>query len=488
MPLLKDILQNVQATQVLGDTKVEISSLCIDSRKVVAGAAFFAIKGTLVDGHEYIAKAIALGASAIVCETLPDQKNGDVVYIQVKNSSIAVGEMAAAFYQYPSQEMQVVGVTGTNGKTTVTTLLFQLFTKLGFKCGLISTVQNFIGDVAEQATHTTPDAISIQLLLAKMRDAGCSHVFMEVSSHAIDQNRIRGIEFTGGVFTNITHDHLDYHKTFDEYIRVKKRFFDELPTTAFALTNADDKRGLVMLQNTKALVNTYSLRVPANIKGIVLENNLSGLIMMIDGHEAHLRMIGTFNAYNLLAVYGVAKLLGQDEVEVLATLSVLHGAPGRFETFVSPNDRVLGIVDYAHTPDALLNVLATIQQLRINDEQIITVVGCGGDRDKTKRALMAQVACDKSDKTILTSDNPRSENPEKILNEMEEGLSFAQKRKILRISDRKEAIKTACALAQPGDILLVAGKGHETYQEINGVKHHFDDREVLAEAFKLLNK
>jgi UDP-N-acetylmuramoyl-L-alanyl-D-glutamate--2,6-diaminopimelate ligase len=488
MPLLKDILQNIQVAQTLGNTKIEINSLCIDSRKVVAGSVFFAIKGTLVDGHDYIAKAVSLGASAVVCEILPEVKDEHVVYLKVKSSSIAVGEMATAFYDYPSQEMQVVGVTGTNGKTTVTTLLFQLFSRLGFKCGLISTVQNFIGDSVEQATHTTPDAISIQSLLARMRDSGCSHVFMEVSSHAIDQSRIRGIEFAGGVFTNITHDHLDYHKTFDEYIRVKKRFFDELPATAFALTNADDKRGVVMLQNTKALVNTYSLRVPANIKGIVLENNLSGLIMVIDGHEAHLRMIGTFNAYNLLAVYGVAKLLGQDAIEVLAALSVLHGAPGRFETFISPKDRILGIVDYAHTPDALLNVLATIQQLRTNGEQIITVIGCGGDRDKTKRALMAQVACDKSDKTILTSDNPRSENPEEILNEMEEGLSFAQKRKILRISDRKEAIKTACALANAGDILLVAGKGHETYQEINGVRHHFDDREVLADAFKLLNK
>lgn len=488
MPLLKDILINVKTTEVLGTTQLEVSGICIDSRKAVPGSVFVAMKGTLVDGHQYISTAVAQGASVIVCETLPNDKADGVTYVKVKDSAIAAGEMAAAFYDFPSKEMIVIGVTGTNGKTTVTTLLYQLFTKLGYKCGLISTVQNFIGSVVETATHTTPDSISIQSLFARMRDAGCSHVFMEVSSHAIHQHRIQGIEFDGAVFTNITHDHLDYHKTFDEYIRVKKQLFDQLPATAFALTNIDDKRGAVMLQNTKAEQHTYSLRVPASIKGKVLENNLTGLVMVIDGHEAHLRMIGTFNAYNLLAVYGVAKFLEQDAIEVLAALSTLHGAPGRFETVASPVEKILGIVDYAHTPDALLNVLATIQQLRANDEQIITVVGCGGDRDRTKRPLMAQVAVDKSSKTILTSDNPRSEDPEEILNEMETELTFAQKRKVLRISDRKEAIKTACALANPGDIVLIAGKGHETYQEIKGVRHHFDDREVLMEAFKILNK
>ncbi len=488
MPLLKDILINVTTTEVLGTTQLEVSGICIDSRKAAPGSVFVAMKGTLVDGHQYISIAVAQGASVIVCETLPNDKADGVTYVKVKDSAIAAGEMAAAFYDYPAKEMVVIGVTGTNGKTTVTTLLYQLFTKLGYKCGLISTVQNFIGSVVETATHTTPDSISIQSLFARMRDAGCSHVFMEVSSHSIHQHRIQGIEFDGAVFTNITHDHLDYHKTFDEYIRVKKQLFDQLPATAFALTNIDDKRGAVMLQNTKAEQHTYSLRVPASIKGKVLENNLTGLVMVIDGHEAHLRMIGTFNAYNLLAVYGVAKFLEQDAIEVLAALSTLHGAPGRFETVASPVEKILGIVDYAHTPDALLNVLATIQQLRANDEQIITVVGCGGDRDRTKRPLMAQVAVDKSSKTILTSDNPRSENPEEILNEMETELTFAQKRKVLRISDRKEAIKTACALANPGDIVLVAGKGHETYQEIKGVRHHFDDREVLMEAFKILNK
>lgn len=488
MPLLKDILINVKTTEVLGTTQLEVSGICIDSRKALPGSVFVAMKGTLVDGHQYISTAVAQGASVVVCETLPKEKAESITYVKVKDSAIAAGEMAAAFYEYPSKEMVVIGVTGTNGKTTVTTLLYQLFTKLGYKCGLISTVQNFIGSVVETATHTTPDSISIQSLFARMRDAGCSHVFMEVSSHAIHQHRIQGIEFDGAVFTNITHDHLDYHKTFDEYIRVKKQLFDQLPATAFALTNIDDKRGAVMLQNTKAEQHTYSLRVPASIKGKVLENNLTGLVMVIDGLESHLRMIGTFNAYNLLAVYGVAKFLDQDPIEVLAALSTLHGAPGRFETVASPVEKILGIVDYAHTPDALLNVLATIQQLRANDEQIITVVGCGGDRDKAKRPLMAKVAVDKSCKTILTSDNPRSEDPEEILNEMEAELTFAQKRKVLRISDRKEAIKTACALANPGDIVLVAGKGHETYQEIKGVRHHFDDREVLMEAFKILNK
>jgi len=488
MKLLKDILTQVATVSVTGDTSMEVNSLCIDSRAAAPGAMFFAIKGTQTDGHAYIDKAVDLGASVIVCEQLPAVMKEGVTYVRVANSNSAAGDMAAAFYDHPSRDMKVVGVTGTNGKTTTVTLLYQLFTALGYSCGLISTVQNFIGTQTENATHTTPDAISIQSLLGRMRDAGCSHVFMEVSSHAIDQQRIRGIHFTGAVFSNITHDHLDYHKTFDEYIRVKKRFFDELPATAFALTNLDDKRGMVMLQNTRAQQNTYSLRVPANIKGRVLENNLSGLVMIVDGHEAHFRMIGIFNAYNLLAVYGVARLLGQDPMEILARLSDLNGAPGRFETFISPVERILGIVDYAHTPDALLNVLATIEQLRNNGEQIITVVGCGGDRDHAKRPVMAQVACEKSDRVILTSDNPRSENPEDILNQMEEGLSFSQKRKVLRISDRREAIKTACALAPAGAVLLIAGKGHETYQEIAGVRHHFDDREELVEAFKLLNK
>lgn len=488
MAILKNILENVATTTILGNTNTEVAAICIDSRNVKANCIFVALNGTLVDGHIYIANAIAQGANTIVCQTLPEIITPSINYVQVADPSIALGQMAAAFYNYPSKELIVIGVTGTNGKTTVATLLYQLFSALGYKCGLISTVQNQIGNITEKATHTTPDAVSIQALFAKMKDEGCSHVFMEVSSHAIHQNRIEGIEFDGAVFTNITHDHLDYHKTFDEYIKVKKKLFDKLSAKAFALSNLDDKRGIVMMQNTKASQHTYSLRVPANIKGKVLENNLSGLVMVVDGHEAHLRMIGTFNAYNLLAVYGVAKLLDQDPMETLAQLSLLHGASGRFESLCSIKEKVLGIVDYAHTPDALLNVLTTIQQLRNNEEQIITVVGCGGDRDRAKRPLMAIVAADKSNKVILTSDNPRSEDPENILNEMESELTFAQKRKVLRISDRREAIKTACALANPGDIILVAGKGHENYQEVNGTRIHFDDKEELISAFTILNK
>ena len=488
MRILRDILINVKAITVIGDMATTVRDLCIDSRKVETGSVFIAVRGTLSDGHAFIDKAITLGASVIVCESLPREIKEGTVYIQVADSAASVGLIADAFYDFPSRQLKIVGITGTNGKTTTATLLYKLFEALGHKSGLISTVQNHIHDKAVTATHTTPDAISIQSLLREMSDAGCQYVFMEVSSHAIHQHRIAGIRFVGGVFTNITHDHLDYHKTFDEYIRVKKLFFDELPSDAFALTNADDKRGMVMLQNTKADKHTYSLRVPASIKGKVLENNLTGLIMSIDGLEAHFRLIGTFNAYNLLAVYGAAKLLGQDKMDVLAILSGLQGAVGRFETYMSPKEKILGIVDYAHTPDALINVLATINQLRKDGQQLITVVGCGGDRDKTKRPIMAQVACEHSDKAILTSDNPRTEDPEQILNEMEEGLTSPQKRKSLRITSRREAIKVACSLAQAGDIVLVAGKGHETYQEINGVRNHFDDREVLTEAFETLKR
>lgn len=488
MHILRDILINVTPLSIAGDMSVVVSNLQIDSRKVADGSAFIAVPGTLSDGHLFIDKAIASGAKVIVCETMPDVVKEGVTYVQVKDSAAATGLMADAFYDFPSGALKVVGVTGTNGKTTTATLLYQLFEKLGYKCGLLSTVQNQVHDKVENATHTTPDAISIQALLRKMVDAGCVYAFMEVSSHAIHQQRIAGIRFAGGIFTNITHDHLDYHKTFDEYIRVKKSFFDGLPADAFALTNADDKRGLVMLQNTKAEKSTYSLKAPTTIKGKVLENNLTGLVMVIDGHEAHFRMIGTFNAYNLLAVYGAAKLLGEDGLGVLAVLSGLHGAAGRFETYMSPKEKILGIVDYAHSPDALINVLATINQLRTAGQQLFTVIGCGGDRDKTKRPIMAQVACEHSDKAILTSDNPRSEDPEIILNEMEAGLTAPQKRKSLRITDRKEAIKVAVTLAQPGDVVLVAGKGHETYQEIKGVKHHFDDREILTEAFNTLGK
>ncbi len=488
MITLQDLLMPIKPIKIVGNTAIGIKNLCIDSRKVGNASVFIAIKGTLSNGHDYIEKAILSGAVAIVCENIPAEIDVNVVCVVVDNAANAAGLMASAFYGYPSQQMKVVGITGTNGKTTTATLLYNLFKGLGYKCGLISTVKNIIEDEEEESTHTTPDAISIQLLLKRMADKGCTHVFMEVSSHAIHQERIAGIVFAGGVFTNITHDHLDYHKTFDEYIRVKKLFFDNLPSTAFALTNADEKRGLVMLQNTKAAKNTYSLKMPATVKGKVLENNLSGLVLNVDGIEAHFRMIGTFNAYNLLAVYGTGILLGEDKIQVLAILSGLIGAAGRFETYLSPKDKILGIIDYAHTPDALLNVIATINQLRTNGQQLITIIGCGGDRDRSKRPIMAEAACRHSDKTILTSDNPRSEDAEEILNEMEKGLNAGQKERMLRITDRRAAIRTAVMLARPEDILLVAGKGHETYQEIKGIKHHFDDKEELLESFKTLNR
>ena len=488
MKSLQDILKDVHPIELSGHADASVAGLCIDSRKAAPGMAFIAIAGTLVDGHAYIDSAVSSGCSVVVCERLPHQLSANVTYAVVKNSALAAGKMASAFYDHPSAKLRVVGATGTNGKTTVATLLFKLFRRLGYSCGLISTVQNQIDDELIPATHTTPDAVSIQSLLARMYDAGCTHVFMEVSSHAIHQERIAGLAFAGGIFTNITHDHLDYHKTFEEYIRVKKKFFDDLPTAAFALSNMDHKRGMVMLQNTAAHRNTYSLKAPANFKGKVLENGLSGLLMLIDHQEAWFRMIGTFNAYNLLAVYGAAVLLGEDKTEVLSVLTDLHGAPGRFETVFSARERVLGIVDYAHTPDALINVLATINQLRTQGQQLYTVVGCGGDRDHAKRPVMAEVVCEHSDKAIFTSDNPRSEDPETILDEMEAHLNTAQRRKMLRITDRREAIKTACALAGPEDIILVAGKGHEKYQEIKGVRHPFDDMQVLTQSFELLNK
>ena len=487
MRTLNSILKNIFPLQIKGSTAIAVGSLCVDSRKVANGAVFIAVPGTLSDGHLFIETAVNNGAVAIICEVMPATLSATVTYIQVKDSAAAVGLVADLFYDSPSSSLTVIGITGTNGKTTTATLLYQLFEKLGYKCGLLSTIQNHIHDKVLAATHTTPDAIAIQSLLREMADAGCTYVFMEVSSHAIHQRRIAGIRFAGGVFTNITHDHLDYHKTFDEYIRVKKAFFDELPATAFALTNADDKRGMVMLQNTAAEKHAYSLRAPVTVKGKVLENNLTGLMMVVDGVEAHFRMIGTFNAYNLLAVYGVAMLMAEDKMKVLSVLSGLHGAQGRFETYLSPVEKILGIVDYAHTPDALINVLATINQLRTGGQRLITVIGCGGDRDKTKRPIMAEVACEHSDKAILTSDNPRSEEPEAILNDMEAGLKAAHKRKCLRVTDRREAIKVACSLAQHGDIILVAGKGHERYQEIKGVKHHFDDREILTDTFNALN-
>lgn len=485
---LKNILNQIETRQIIGDVEILIKGLAIDSRLVQNDWLFIATRGTLSDAHLFIDKAIELGATAIICENLPPVINEKIIYVQVQNTTSIVGDLASNFYGQPSRTLKIVGVTGTNGKTTVATLLFQTFQKLGYRCGLISTVQNQIGEEIIPSTHTTPDPISLQALLARMKDADCIYVFMEVSSHAIHQNRIGGIQFTGSIFTNITHDHLDYHKTFDEYIKVKKKFFDELSTTAFSLTNIDDKRGAVMLQNTKANKQTYSIKAPANFKGKILEINLTGLVLDINGIEAHFRLVGSFNAYNILAVYGAAVLLGQDKLTTLAVLSNLAGAKGRFETIVSQKTKNIGIVDYAHTPDALLNVIATINQFKPEGTRLITVIGCGGDRDKTKRPVMAEISTEHSELTILTSDNPRTEDPNQILSEMEAGVSLTKKHKVFRVQDRKEAIKMACALSSGNDIILVAGKGHENYQEINGIKYPFDDKTTLIDCLELLEK
>jgi UDP-N-acetylmuramoyl-L-alanyl-D-glutamate--2,6-diaminopimelate ligase len=486
--LLQDVLYKVAIRAVAGSTGIEVNDIQIDSRKIKPGAAFVAVRGAAADGHQFIEKAIGSGALAVVCEKMPAERNENVVYLEVEDSAVAAAYMANNFFGRPSEKIKLVGVTGTNGKTTIATLLYKLFTRLGYTCGLLSTVENRIGEKIVPATHTTPDAISLNQLLSQMVGEGCTHVFMETSSHAIHQHRITGLQYAGGIFSNITHDHLDYHKTFDEYIRVKKAFFDSLPSLAFAISNADDKRGTVMLQNTNAKKYYYSLRTVAEFKGKILDNSLSGLMMTVNEVEVHFRLIGEFNAYNLLAVYGAAICLGEDKQEVLTALSVLTGAEGRFDYIVSAKERVIAIVDYAHTPDALLNVLATIKKLKKGFEQVITVVGCGGDRDKTKRPLMAEAACEYSDKVIFTSDNPRSEDPAQIIKDMEEGLSAAAKRKYIAIADRKEAIKTAISLAKQEDIILIAGKGHEKYQEIKGVKNQFDDKEIVKEMFELLDK
>lgn len=485
---LQDILYKVSIRSVQGNTSIPVRDLQLDSRKVSAGSVFIAVKGSVVDGHRFIDQVLQQGAVAVICETMPAELKEGVVYVQVENSAAAAGYMAHNFYGQPSEKIKLIGVTGTNGKTTIATILFKLFTNLGYKCGLLSTVQNHIGNEIVPATHTTPDAISLNAMLQQMVNSGCTHVFMETSSHAIHQHRTTGLKYAGGLFSNITHDHLDYHKTFDEYIRVKKSFFDLLPSDAFAISNADDKRGQVMLQNTHAHKYLYSLRTMAEFKGRILENRLTGLVMTINDQEVHFRLIGEFNAYNLLAVYGAAVCLGEDKQEVLRCLSELTGAEGRFDYSISPNQKIIGIVDYAHTPDALLNVLATIKKLREGHEQIITVVGCGGDRDKTKRPVMAEVTCEHSDKVVFTSDNPRSEDPLQILADMETGLNTAAKRKYVSVPDRKEAIKLAVSMAKPGDIVLIAGKGHEKHQEIKGVKHPFDDKQVMREMFELYEK
>lgn len=483
---LQDLLYGVAIKSLVGKPDAEVNALAFDSRQVKSGTLFFAVVGTVVDGHQYIAQTIDSGANVIVCEQMPTDITENVTYVEVENSSVALGVVASNFYGNPSSKINLVGVTGTNGKTTIATLLFQLFRCLGYNVGLISTVQNQINEEVIPATHTTPNPIALNALLKNMVDEGCEYAFMEVSSHAVVQHRIAGLTFVGGIFSNITHDHLDFHKTFDSYLKAKKEFFDNLPKTAFALTNADDKNGLVMLQNTKASKKTYALKQMADFKAKIIENKFSGLNLNIDDMDVFFKMVGSFNAYNLLAAYGTAILLDQDKLQTLTILSGLAGAEGRFDYMVSKSG-VIGIVDYAHTPDAVQNVLSTVANIRKGTEQVITVIGCGGDRDKTKRPIMAQVACDWSDKVILTSDNPRTEEPQTIITEMEQGVSPTNKRKTLSILDRKEAIKTACHIAQPGDIILVAGKGHEKYQEINGVRHHFDDKEVLTEQLNAIS-
>ena len=479
MKNLQNLLANVSVQKIQGDPNRTIESLTLDSRQAQQGSLFAALKGSTADGHQFIEKAITNGAAVILCEGLPAVLKTEVTYIQVADSASALGFISDTFYEHPSRQLKLVGVTGTNGKTTTVTLLYNLFQGLGYKAGLLSTVENKIGQRTLSATHTTPNAIAINALLAEMVEAGCDYAFMEVSSHAVDQRRVAGLQFAGGIFTNISHDHLDYHKTFDNYIKAKKSFFDHLPKTAFALTNVDDKRGEVMLQNTKAKSYRYSLQRMADFRAKILENSLLGLRLKLDGADFHARLIGEFNAYNLLAVYAAAILLQQDKNEVLTVLSDVNTAEGRFDYIFDQKRQVLGIVDYAHTPDALEKVLETIRQLRKAGSKIITVVGCGGDRDKTKRPEMAKIACNLSDQAILTSDNPRTEQPEAILKDMEAGVPKEAESKVLIIADRKQAIKTASRIAQTGDIILVAGKGHEKYQDINGVKHPFDDKEIL---------
>jgi len=480
--ILTDILQNIILLKTVGDTDIDIQQIQFDSRKVETGSVFVATRGTSSDGHQFISMAIEKGAHAIVCEEMPADIKPGITYIKVESSQDALGKMASAWYDFPSSKMTLVGVTGTNGKTTIVTLLYQLFRQLGHKAGLLSTVCNYVNDLAVEATHTTPDPLELNELLAQMVEAGCEYAFMEVSSHAIDQRRIAGLEFAGGIFTNITRDHIDYHLTFENYLKAKKRFFDDLPAEAFALTNADDKNGLVMLQNSKAKKYTYSLRTLADFKTRILEHGFEGMLLDMNDREVNVSFIGKFNASNLSAVFGAAVLLGQEELEVLRIISSLHSVSGRIETFHAPAGYT-AIVDYAHTPDALNNVIGTINQILQGNGHLITVVGCGGNRDKGKRPMMAREAVDGSWKTILTSDNPRFEEPQDILNDMLAGLDMVEKAKSLTIVDRREAIRTACALAQAGDVVLVAGKGHEDYQIIQGVKHHFDDREEVKNCF-----
>ncbi|MEM1135102.1 MAG: UDP-N-acetylmuramoyl-L-alanyl-D-glutamate--2,6-diaminopimelate ligase [Bacteroidota bacterium] len=479
MKKLEDILGRYPTVSFRGSTDRMINHICFDSREVTEGDMFIAVEGTVVDGHNYITQAVEKGATTVVCERLPEKISNEICYLLVDDSAKAMGIFAANFYDHPSQKLNLVGITGTNGKTTVATLLFRLFRELGYNTGLISTVENKVNDTVLPAKFTTPDAIQLNGLLEEMVKQKCTHCFMEVSSHALEQERVNGIDFTGAVFTNISHDHLDYHKTFDNYIKAKKKLFDNLSDKAFALVNKDDRRGRIMVQNCSASIRTFSLKAMADFKAKILENSFEGLLLEIDGKDTWFRLIGNFNASNLLAVYASALLLEEDKENVLTSLSGIGPAKGRFDQVISEKNRA--IVDYSHTPDALENVLKTIVALRKANEQIITVVGCGGDRDKEKRPKMAAIAAKLSDKVILTSDNPRTEDPEQIIKDMQQGLNTGDSNKTLAITERKEAIKTACMLASKGDIILVAGKGHENYQEINGVRHHFDDKEILED-------
>lgn len=479
---LEKILDGIEIITITGKKGITVTGIEFDSRNVKEGSLFIAVKGYKTDGHDYIESAVKAGASAVICQTIPDNTGEEICWIKVKDSARALGVAASNFFGKPSQSLRLVGVTGTNGKTTIATLLFRTFRKLGYKCGLFSTVCNYINEKELPATHTTPDPVQLNRLLSEMVETGCDYAFMEVSSHSLDQQRIAGLMFAGGIFTNLTHDHLDYHKTFENYLTAKKRFFDLLPSESFALTNIDDRNGNVMLQNCKARKYTFSLRSPADFRCKIIEQGFEGMLLKIQGEEVWTKFIGDYNASNLLAVYAAAELLGAPKNEILTVLSDLTSVSGRLEVIKSKTG-ISGIVDYAHTPDALLNVIGTLNKIRKPGVQLITVVGAGGDRDRTKRPEMAAISAEGSDKVILTSDNPRSEEPEKIIDEMEAGISADLKKKTLRIADRKVAIKTAVMLANPGDVILIAGKGHETYQEIKGVKHHFDDREILREIF-----
>jgi UDP-N-acetylmuramoyl-L-alanyl-D-glutamate--2,6-diaminopimelate ligase len=485
--ILKEILYKVAIEAIHGSTEMTVGKIEFDSRKIEKNDVFVAIRGSVSDGHDYIQKAIELGAVAVVCDVFPENFEKEITYIQVKDTNKALAFMAANYFGNPSDKLKLVGITGTNGKTTIASLLHQLFKKAGFKVGLISTVKILVDDVEYKATHTTPDSITINHYLAEMINTGVDYCFMEVSSHGIHQKRTEALHFVGGVFTNLSHDHLDYHPTFAEYRDVKKSFFDNLSKNAFVLTNVDDKNGAVMLQNTVARKRTYALKSYADYRAQILENQLSGLLLKIEGNEVWVKLIGTFNAYNVLAIYGTAVELGMDRLETLRLLSELESVSGRFQYIVSTTN-ITAIVDYAHTPDALENVLKTTNDIRTKNEQLITVVGCGGNRDKTKRPIMASIASELSDKVILTSDNPRNEDPDAILREMEVGVTAENYKKVLAITDRKQAIKTACQLAQPNDIILIAGKGHETYQEINGVRHDFDDMKIVKEILEQLHK